>query len=492
MKKIMHFLKLASIVASLLVLASCGGGGGGGGSGSGTQPTTTQAGASLVVAKVDDAASPVIAVMTDNTGKEKIGIIGTKDSSGAPLSATQALYISASGEAGTITIGADGLPASLSDEKGDKITFTNFTDNSMDITQFDPAGNKVAGPVTVNVDPTVLAKLRADAGTLASSSTQGTSLVTGAFLGISTQDWIDLSANDIGIAVGLVGCGGAIISGTTALDNAMCASTLVDSAKTISGTNSPANLTIAGDAAGIAGDCVAKFDVSGCVTDVVLDTVLPIANALAQPPTTPTGLTLSRVQEKQVRFYWTGSSDDYSWITGYSVYRDGNQIADGAGVLYVDQNVIPGTQYCYTVTAHDANGKISGVSDPLCVTIPVATLFVGATTPVSGASAVPISNSVFATFNEAIDVSTLNASTFTVTGLSGLVTGTVSYNAATNSAVFTPTVNPAYAATYTANVTTGVKDLSGNPLASNYSWDFTTASNSGGGTASLGFTNLNP
>jgi hypothetical protein len=477
----------------------------------GKQPASATS--SLVVAKVDAAASPAIAVVTDNTGKEKIALIGTKDSSGAPLSLTQGVYISASGEAGTITMGADGLPASLSDAVGDKSTFTNFTDNTMDITQFDPAGNKVAGPVTVNVDPTILSKLRADAGTLASSSTQGTSLVTGVILGATTQDWVDIGVNFIGTAAGLFGCVDiagvaaedvaatclatlpaceAELSAMVSLGRAMCVSTGVKAASDITGTNRPTYITVADAGTGIAADCVLSISIAKCVADVVGFIVKPIANANASPPTTPIGLTLLKVKENEVIFRWTESTDDFARLTAYSVYRDGSKIDDDWGTSYVDTNVIPGQQYGYTVVANDENGKSSLESDPLYVTIPVATLFVSATTPVSGTSGALVSNPVFATFNEAIDSSTLNASTFAVSGPGGLVAGTVSYNAVTQSAVFTPSENLAYATTYTATVTTGLKDLSGNPLASNYSWNLTTASNIGGGTAPLSFSVLNP
>jgi hypothetical protein len=480
---------ICGLVASLFVLSSCGGGGSGGSGTSSQQPST---GASLAIVQVDNAASPVIAAVTDNTRKEKFALIGTKDSSGVPLSVTQALYISASGNASTLTIGPDGLPENLSDAAGNKITFANFTNSTMDITLFDPAGNQVAGPITVNVDPAVLANLRASVGTLTSPSAQGSPLVSG-LLGISSLDWILGAVNTMSTAYGVGGCASMILTfagtgsfipvGGTAVGAVVgavgCGLTLIDFAQQVKGTNNPLVTYSSygeGSASCVVG--VVSRDYSEC-TGIALSVLPPIVKVVAPPPSVPTNLTVSAVQQNQVRFYWTGSTDDVA-ITGYRVYRDGGQIADVGGVLYTDQNVTPGTQYCYTVMAHDANGNSSGESNQLCVTIPRATLFVSSTTPVSGASGVSVSSAVFTTFNVAIDTSSLNTSAFTITGPSGLVTGTVSYNAATNSAVFTPTVNLAYAATYTANVTTGVKNLSGNPLASNYSWNFTTASNSGG------------
>src|SRR5260370_37032737 len=53
-------------------------------------------------------------------------------------------------------------------------------------------------------------------------------------------------------------------------------------------------------------------------------------------------------------------------------------------------------------------------------------------------------------------------------------------NAASNIATFTPAANPAASALFTATVTTGARDLAGNPLAANKVWTFTT------GTATVG------
>src|SRR5438876_9493804 len=52
------------------------------------------------------------------------------------------------------------------------------------------------------------------------------------------------------------------------------------------------------------------------------------------------------------------------------------------------------------------------------------------------------------------------------------VAGTVRY--ADGTATFTPTGNLAPLTTYTATISTGVRDLAGNPLTSDMSWSFTT------------------
>ena len=65
--------------------------------------------------------------------------------------------------------------------------------------------------------------------------------------------------------------------------------------------------------------------------------------------------------------------------------------------------------------------------------------------------------------------------TLTLTSSSGgSISGTVSYG--NKVATFTPSSNLSYATTYTATITTGVKDVSGNAMSSAYTWSFTTGS----------------
>jgi hypothetical protein len=91
---------------------------------------------------------------------------------------------------------------------------------------------------------------------------------------------------------------------------------------------------------------------------------------------------------------------------------------------------------------------------------------VSSTSPVNGAAAVPISSVVTVTFSEAMDAATVTAAgTFTLkTGGGTAVTGTVTYNATTHVATFTPAPALLAATNYTATVTTAAKDLAGNAL----------------------------
>ncbi len=97
---------------------------------------------------------------------------------------------------------------------------------------------------------------------------------------------------------------------------------------------------------------------------------------------------------------------------------------------------------------------------------------VSSTSPANGAASVAINSAITATFSEAMQSSTINTNTFTVSDGSNNISGTVSYNDTT--ATFTPSVSLSNSTTYTARITTEVRDLGGNTMASDYTWSFTT------------------
>ncbi len=84
---------------------------------------------------------------------------------------------------------------------------------------------------------------------------------------------------------------------------------------------------------------------------------------------------------------------------------------------------------------------------------------------------------VTATFSEAMKASTINATTFTLTGPGTTpVAGVVTYVASSDVATFTPNNPLAVNTLFTATITTGAQDLAGDPLATDYVWTFTTSS----------------
>lgn len=143
-------------------------------------------------------------------------------------------------------------------------------------------------------------------------------------------------------------------------------------------------------------------------------------------------------------------------------------------------NLAPNLPYTATITTgvHDLSGNalaanyvwtfttgaVSNVTPPVVIS----------TAPASGASGVPLTTNLAATFSEAVNPLTVNTATFTLSQGVVPVSGTVSYSGVT--AVFTPAATLNTNTTYLATLTAGVTDLSGNAMAANYTWSFTTAS----------------
>ncbi len=91
------------------------------------------------------------------------------------------------------------------------------------------------------------------------------------------------------------------------------------------------------------------------------------------------------------------------------------------------------------------------------------------TEPRRGATNVATTDAVRATFSKMMNASTVTAETFLI---DNGVEGVVSYSGTT--AEFTPSRSLAYSTTYTATLTTGVRDKDGNALGTAYVWSFTT------------------
>lgn len=94
------------------------------------------------------------------------------------------------------------------------------------------------------------------------------------------------------------------------------------------------------------------------------------------------------------------------------------------------------------------------------------------TNPADTASAVSLNKTIDVMFNEAMNASTINALTFTITRGTTPVAGVITYAGTT--ATFSPANNFLPNTKYTGTVTSGVKDPSGNAMTSNYVWNFTT------------------
>jgi uncharacterized protein (TIGR03437 family) len=141
-------------------------------------------------------------------------------------------------------------------------------------------------------------------------------------------------------------------------------------------------------------------------------------------------------------------------------------------------NLAPSNLYTATITtgAADPSGNALAANYVWTFTtgggVNVTMPTVISTVPSSGATNVPIGNALIATFNEAMNPTTITSTTFTLQNGITAVAGAVTYVGVT--ATFTPSGTLAPNALFTATITTGAKDLGGNALAANYVWTFTT------------------
>ncbi|RPI04388.1 MAG: DUF3494 domain-containing protein, partial [Ignavibacteriae bacterium] len=96
------------------------------------------------------------------------------------------------------------------------------------------------------------------------------------------------------------------------------------------------------------------------------------------------------------------------------------------------------------------------------------------TDPVNTEICVALNKHVTATFNRRMNAATITTAIFTVMETQGarFVSGVVNYVDST--ATFSPLIDLTPNTNYTATITTGARDLSANPMLSNYVWTFTT------------------
>ncbi len=94
------------------------------------------------------------------------------------------------------------------------------------------------------------------------------------------------------------------------------------------------------------------------------------------------------------------------------------------------------------------------------------------TTPADGTGGFAVAAPITVEFNKPMDGSSITTASFVVSNGAAPIAGTVSSSGAT--ATFRPAASLPYNTTLTAEITTAVKDASGNALAANHTWTFST------------------
>lgn len=142
-------------------------------------------------------------------------------------------------------------------------------------------------------------------------------------------------------------------------------------------------------------------------------------------------------------------------------YNTTYNVTLGAGIKSVEGAAKVSTTTTFTTVA------------PPDITQPKVTSLV--TSPAAVGGVVPVSAVVVATFDKALDVTTLNATNFTLKQGTTAVPGSVQWNSVSKTATFKPTSNLTVDKSYTATVTTAIRDTVGNFLDKEYTLAFSTA-----------------
>jgi hypothetical protein len=152
-------------------------------------------------------------------------------------------------------------------------------------------------------------------------------------------------------------------------------------------------------------------------------------------------------------------------------------------------NMAAGTLHTVTLTTGIKNPAGTALASNVVwtftpgVSTDVVAPMVVSTFPADSATGVAVNTGLSATFSEGMDPSTIATAHFTLTEGANLITGTVTYDAQNKKANFFPSNNLAGNKTYSAKITTGVKDLAGNALAVDKVWSFSTVTVIGAGPA---------
>jgi hypothetical protein len=129
---------------------------------------------------------------------------------------------------------------------------------------------------------------------------------------------------------------------------------------------------------------VAAYDIAG---NISLPSAPPTSVTIQQVngPSTPAIINTTLVGTSTADFSWAIVADPLA-LTGYTVYRDGTEIAMVTSTSYLDPGLSPGL-HGYTVTASDVSGATSAMSATSTIIIPEASAVSTMTTSTTAGAA---------------------------------------------------------------------------------------------------------
>jgi len=226
---------------------------------------------------------------------------------------------------------------------------------------------------------------------------------------------------------------------------------------------------------------------TGTVTDTVAPSVLninPPANGTAVPTNAPIMAILSEpINPTAIN----AANVTLSTVSGVAVstlsYNRTSQ------TLTITPTVKLSTSTQYTVSMKNFKDLANNLMPTFTWTFATGTgddttpPVVSSTTPANGTINVLTTTALTAIFDEDMNESTINTSTFTLkeTISGNPVTGVVTFNHTSRTATFTPSISLGGNLQYTATITKGVANVANIPLIADVSWNFTTAADQTGG-----------
>jgi hypothetical protein len=171
------------------------------------------------------------------------------------------------------------------------------------------------------------------------------------------------------------------------------------------------------------------------------------------------------------------------------VTSDSWPCSDHQGTL---DEIPAGTRYKLVVEGADVSGDVNWRGEVPDITVAagvitdvgtVSMIYIGddkispqvvSIDPVDGEVCTPVYAVITAVFSESMFAASVNESSFFLKIGTNTVNGSVTYEPSTKAAIFTPTKYLSMSELYTATLTTGAKDMAGNPITKEISWSFTT------------------
>jgi hypothetical protein len=184
------------------------------------------------------------------------------------------------------------------------------------------------------------------------------------------------------------------------------------------------------------------------------------------------GSTLTTTSGRQVILSGGAKAANIFWQVGSSATLGTGSVLKGNILALTSITLTTGATLEGRALAR--NGAVTLDANTVGLGIPADTTrpTVSSTDPANAATGVAINKRIATSFSEAMDPSTINTANFTLRQGATPVAGTVTYVGTT--ATFAPASALTVNSTYTASITTGVKDLAGNAMAGVFGWSFTT------------------